>query len=60
MKFIDYLYSIIFIPLFTVMLIMTHETDVKIVLAISIVILSILTGYSLGLNRRDKNETLDR
>lgn len=60
MKFIDYLYSIIFIPLFTVMLIMTHETDVKIVLSISIVILSILTGYSLGLNRRDKNETLDR
>ena len=39
---------------------MTHETDVKIILSISIVILSILTGYSLGLNRRDKNKTLDR
>lgn len=50
----DYLYQIIFIPLFTIMLIMTQETDVKIVLAISIVMLSILTGYSLGLNRRDK------
>ena len=60
MIIIDYLYQIIFIPLFTIMLIMTHETDVKIILSISIVILSILTGYSLGLNRRDKNKTLDR
>lgn len=59
MVIIDYLFQIIFIPLFTIMLIMTHETDVKIVLSISIVILSVLTGYSLGLNRRDKNETLD-
>lgn len=56
----DYLYQIIFIPLFTVMLITTSETDVKIVLSIAIIILSLLTGYSLGLNRRDKNETLDR
>lgn len=60
MIIIDYLYQIIFIPLFTIMLIMTNETDVKIILSISIVILSILTGYSLGLNRRDKNETLAR
>lgn len=60
MKIGDYLLQIIFIPIFTIMFITTQQTDVKVILSISIVILSMLTGYSLGLNRRNKNETLDR
>ena len=60
MKIGDYLFQIIFIPLFIIMSITIQETDVRVVLSISIVILSTLTGYSLGLNRRNKNETLDR
>lgn len=53
-KIRDYLYQIIFIPLFTMLLITTSETDVKIVLSIAVVILSLITGFSLGLNWRNK------
>lgn len=61
MKIMDYLFQIIFIPLFTILLIITHELDVKIVLSIATVILSLITGFtagfSLGLERRNnKND----
>lgn len=50
MKIRDYLLQIVFIPLFTVMLVMTSEIDVEIILSIGIILLSLLTGYSLGLD----------
>ena len=57
MKIRDYLLQIIFIPLFTILLIITPELDVKILLSIAIVILSLLTGFSLGLEwRNNKND----
>lgn len=49
MKIRDYLLQIVFIPLFTVILVMTSETDVKIILSIGLILLSLLTGYSLGI-----------
>ena len=57
----DYLLQIICLPLFTILLIITPELDVKIILSIAIVLLSLITrftaGYSLGLERRnDKND----
>lgn len=57
----DYLLQIVCIPLFTILLIITPELDVKIILSIAIVVLSLITGftvgYSLGLERRnDKND----
>lgn len=56
MKIMDYLPQIIFIPLFTILLIITPELDVKILLSIAIVILSLLTGFSLGLEWRNNNK----
>ena len=61
MKIMDYLLQIIFIPLFTILLIITPELDVKIILSIAIVILSLITGFaagfSLGLEwRNNKND----
>ena len=61
MKIMDYLLQIIFIPLFTILLIITPELDVKIILSIAIIILSLITGFaagfSLGLERRnDRND----
>ena len=53
-KIRDYLFQIAFIPLFTILLITTSEADVKIVLSIAVVILSLLTGFSLGLEWRNK------
>ena len=50
MKIMDYLLQIIFIPLFTILLIITPELDVKIVLSIAIVILSLITGFTVGFN----------
>ena len=49
MKIRDYILQIIFIPLFTVLLVLTPEIDVKIILSIGVVVLSLLTGFSLGI-----------
>ena len=56
MKIMDYLLQIIFIPLFTILLIIAPELYVKIVLSIAIVILSLLTGFSLGLEWRNTKD----
>ena len=53
MKIGDYLLQIICIPLFTILLIITPELDVKIILSIAVVVLSLLTGFSLGLEWRN-------
>lgn len=54
LKLREYLWQIIFIPLFTLMLIKTSELDVRIVLSIAVVVLSLLTGFSVGLDWRKK------
>lgn len=50
----DYLLQIIFIPFFTLLLVTTSETDVRVILSIAIVILSLITGFCIGLDWRGR------